>query len=176
MRFLLVEDDPSHAALMRGQLTRTDTDIVHVETVSRAIQTLESKPGFDLVLLDQQLPDGLGFEVHDWLRAHGFVLPVIFVTAESEIERVVRATLDGAQGYVVKRPGYLVQLAAEVARVLHGSGSSHAVTRAEFEEAERQRLTAALARHEWNVSATARALGIGRGKLRSRMAALGIDG
>ncbi|MDP6980266.1 MAG: response regulator [Myxococcota bacterium] len=176
MRFLLVEDDPSHAALMRGQLKRMKAEVLHVETVSQAIHALTGDAGFDLVLLDQRLPDGRGFEVHDWLRARGLVLPVIFVTAESETDQVIRASRDGAQGYVVKRPGYLVQLEAEIARALHGEREVRASTRAQFEEAERRKLTAALARHEWNVSATARALGIGRGKLRSRMRALDIEG
>ena len=45
---------------------------------------------------------------------------------------------------------------------------------ATFAETEKAALARALARHRWNVSATARSLGLSRGALRGRMARLGL--
>lgn len=47
--------------------------------------------------------------------------------------------------------------------------------REEFESQERSKLVGALDAHGWNVSATARALGMGRGRLRGVMARLGLS-
>ncbi len=48
-------------------------------------------------------------------------------------------------------------------------------SRTEFSDAERRALVEALNAHRWNVSASARALGITRGALRSRMRRCGLD-
>jgi len=48
-------------------------------------------------------------------------------------------------------------------------------SRVGFQERERDLLASQLERHRWNVSATARALGISRGALRGRMARLGLQ-
>ena len=48
-------------------------------------------------------------------------------------------------------------------------------SRASFEAGERRRISLALSRHRWNVSAAARSLGISRGALRGRMARLGLQ-
>ncbi len=58
-------------------------------------------------------------------------------------------------------------------RVAGGDDDGRA-SRARFEARERVVLSRVLERHRWNVSATARALGIGRGALRGRMARLGL--
>ena len=130
---------------------------------------------FDLVVLDQDLPDGMGFDVQQRLKESPTPPPVIFVTADDTAEHAVRAMKQGASGYVVKRPDYLIELNSEVSRILSTDEKVVAKNRTEYEERERSRLTQALERNQWNVSATARDLGMGRGKLRGRMAVLGID-
>jgi two-component system response regulator PilR (NtrC family) len=52
--------------------------------------------------------------------------------------------------------------------------SSDPESRGLFEERERMRLSQALSRHRWNVSAAARSLGLSRGALRGRMSRLGL--
>lgn len=175
MRFLLVEDDPSHVILMREQLSPHGAEVENVNTVAGAIRVLGQECSYDLVLLDQDLPDGYGFEVQEFLCSRGDAPPVIFVTSDDQAEHAVRAMQGGARSYVIKRPNYLIELDKEVSKVLHDRASAAAMTRSEYEGRERRRLAEALERNDWNVSATARELGIGRGKLRSRMASLGID-
>ncbi|MCP4036076.1 MAG: DNA-binding response regulator [bacterium] len=175
MRFLLVEDDPSHVILMREHLSPHGAEVENVNTVAGAIRILGREQPYDLVLLDQDLPDGHGFEVQEFLCARSDAPPVIFVTSDDQAEHAVRAMQSGARSYVIKRPNYLIELDKEVSKVLQDRGNATAMTRTEYEERESRTLAEALERNDWNVSATARELGIGRGKLRSRMAALGID-
>jgi DNA-binding NtrC family response regulator len=175
MKILLVEDDPSHTILMTSQLSGFGAEVMCTNSVGGAKQMIGAQSPFDLVVLDQDLPDGMGFDVQQHLRRSSKPPPVIFVTADDMAEHAVRAMKQGALGYVIKRPNYLIELVAEVSRVLSTDEKLIARNRSEYEKRERIRLTEALERNQWNVSATARDLGMGRGKLRGKMAMLGID-
>lgn len=175
MKLLLVEDDASHVMMMTEQLTGLGAEVVAVDTVAAAIRLLATDSIFDLAVLDQDLPDGSGFEVQDFLSKRSNPPPVLFVTADDRAEHAVRAMKSGARGYLVKRPNYLVELQKEVALIVDAPGVSASKTRSQHEERERSKLADALQRNRWNVSATARELGIGRGMLRNRMSVLGLD-
>lgn len=175
MKFLMVEDDPGHTALITAQLEGIGGEVESSRTVARAIRMLGSGSDYDLVILDRTLADGDGFEVQRCLKHVSNPPPVLFVTSEDRVEDAVTAMRDGAQGYVVKRPDYLAVLEKEVSRILNSPNRATVGNRTEYEVRERQKLIVVLERNQWNVSATARELGMGRGKLRSRMSALGID-
>jgi len=175
LRFLLVEDDPSCSFLMAEQLTELGAEVTTAETVADAIRRLGDGSTYDLVILDQELPDGTGFEVQEFLRGVREPPAVLFVTSDDLAEDAVRAMKAGARGYVIKRPRYLDELKKEVSVFLSAVSSRPKGYRAEYEQRERLELIAALERNEWNVTATARELGVGRGKLRRRMASLGIN-
>jgi DNA-binding NtrC family response regulator len=175
MKLLLVEDDPSHAELMREHLSGLGAEVVAVDTIAGAMRLLESKTRFDLAVLDQDLPDGSAFDVQNFLNDGANPLPVLFVTADDQVEHAVLAMKQGARAYVVKRPDFLTQLTSEVSSIGNAFSGSVSRSRGAYEERERRRLSEALERNRWNVSATARELGIGRGMLRSRMSALGLD-
>jgi DNA-binding NtrC family response regulator len=160
---------------MSSQLTGLGAEVLCANTVGSAMQMIGTQSPFDLVVLDQDLPDGMGFDVQQHLRESSTPPPVIFVTADDTAEHAVRAMKQGARGYVIKRPNYLIELISEVSRVLSKGKTVAARNRSEYETRERIRLTEALERNQWNVSATARELGMGRGKLRGKMAMLGID-
>ena len=175
MKLLLVEEDASHAVMMTEQLTELGAEVVAVDTVAAAIRLLATGYVFDLAVLDQDLPDGTGFEVQEFLSKRSNPPPVLFVTSDDHAEHAVLAMKRGARGYLVKRPDYLVDLIKEVALIVDAPGSSTSRSRSQYEERERRKLSEALQRNRWNVSATARELGIGRGMLRTRMFALGLD-
>ena len=175
MRFLLVERLPSRAVQIAEALSRFRAIALHATDVAQA-RTLVAREGrVDLVVLSELAQAGDAFGLVEWLRARCGDVPILFLGEDGHIEHAVRAIQGGARGYVVRRDGYLPRLAEEVARLLRESQAEAALTRSAFESEERRRLAAVLARHRWNVSAAARALGMSRGKLRSRLAALQMD-
>ncbi len=77
--------------------------------------------GFDLVLLDWNMPKMSGIEALRAIRQGGHKTPVIMVTTEAEKSRVIEAIKSGANDYLIK-PFSPDQLAAKVKHVV-GAGS-----------------------------------------------------
>ena len=176
-RILLVEDDATHALLMKARLSELGVQIEEATTRTAAQQAL-SERSFELVILDMPLPDGTGLEIQDWLARQGEVPLILFVTSDDLVEQAVKAVRSGAGDYVVKRPNYLERMFEAVVELLDSLTTSPPAElkgRSEFEQRERADLLQALEEHRWNVSATARALGMSRGKLRGRMRALDLE-
>lgn len=99
---LVVEDDPSHAELIKRSLEDAAEEyrleIVGTMTAARiAVERLS--PG--LVLTDYRLPDGDGSELVAMVAG---VLPVIVMTSHGSEKFAVEAMKIGAQDYVVKSP------------------------------------------------------------------------
>ncbi len=99
---LVVEDDPSHAELIKRSLEDAAEEyrleIVGTITAARiAVERLS--PG--LILTDYRLPDGDGSELVSMVA--GF-LPVIIMTSHGSEKFAVEAMKIGAQDYVVKSP------------------------------------------------------------------------
>lgn len=101
MRILLVEDEASHAELIRRAFDRGDDVVLEVvPTLAQARQVLAgSSP--DLVIADHLLPDGSGFEL---LASDGVEpqFPVVIMTSHGDEQLAVEAMKAGAVDYVVK--------------------------------------------------------------------------
>jgi two-component system, OmpR family, response regulator RegX3 len=121
VKVLLVEDDPSIAAVVRRGLGDAGFEVLHVETGAAAL----AADGYDFVLLDLGLPDTDGFDVCREIRTKSHV-PVIIVTARGdELDRVVGLEL-GADDYVVK-PFGMRELVARIRAVLRRGGGQDGV-------------------------------------------------
>jgi DNA-binding response OmpR family regulator len=104
MRLLLVEDDDRVAAALAAVLDRHGFEVVHVRSGEETLERLlpgGGEPCFDVVLLDLGLPDRDGFEVCGRIRRTSSV-PVIMVTARSDVRSRVHGLNLGADDYVVK--------------------------------------------------------------------------
>ena len=112
IRVLYAEDGTQDAELTRAHFEREAPDF-HLEIVAsgaRCLQCLEEQ-SFDLLLLDNRLPDMDGLEVLAKLRAEGRTLPVVMVTGVGDEDAVVRALRAGAADYVSKSDkNYLAKL------------------------------------------------------------------
>ncbi|TDC66071.1 response regulator transcription factor [Streptomyces hainanensis] len=100
MRLLLVEDDEHVAAALVAVLSRHGFDVVRARGGEEAI-TLVRDRTFNVVLLDLGLPDVDGFEVCGRIRRVASV-PVIMVTARSDVRSRIHGLNLGADDYVVK--------------------------------------------------------------------------
>ena len=122
VKVLLVEDDPSIAAVVTRGLSDAGFEVMHVDSGKAAL----AAEGFDFVLLDLGLPDMDGLDVCRDIRAKSQV-PVIIVTARSdELDRVVGLEL-GADDYVVK-PFGMRELIARIRAVLRRGGIADTVS------------------------------------------------
>jgi len=115
-QLLIVDDEPAITQVLRERLEREGFGVHAVATGEEALAALEVG-AYDLLLLDVGLPGMDGFEVLRRMRARGYDLPIIVLTArDEEIDRVVGLEL-GADDYVVK-PFSPRELAARVRALL----------------------------------------------------------
>jgi two-component system alkaline phosphatase synthesis response regulator PhoP len=116
-RILLVEDEPSLVLTLSDRL---NSEGYEVETAGDGATALDRALGasFDLILLDVMLPGGMdGFDVCRELRQRGVQVPVLMLTARSQVvDRVVGLKL-GADDYVAK-PFETIELLARIEALL----------------------------------------------------------
>src|SRR2546429_690203 len=97
---LLVEDDDFHALLVTKALERAldGAVIARAGSVAGAAE-LANGSEWSLAVVDHNLPDGLGMEVLDTLRAHDPTLPIVMITGQGSEETEIEAFLYGASYY-----------------------------------------------------------------------------
>jgi len=116
-KILLVEDDTMIASGLIYALEQEGYIVTHCQNVAETLRLI-STTQFDLAILDMQLPDGTGSQIHESLK--GKNTAVIFLTVVDDEGNIVRAFESGAADYVTK-PFRLRELLARVQRVLNTS-------------------------------------------------------
>ncbi len=101
-RILVVDDEPNNLQLLRQILKGK----YHISLATSGIQAVELAEKFepDLVLLDIMMPDVDGYETCNMLKSSlkTAKIPVIFVTAKTEMEDEKRGFDVGAVDYITK--------------------------------------------------------------------------
>ena len=110
-KILLLEDDSALGNGIRLALQGQDVHITLCGSLARARQALEES-GFNLLILDVNLPDGSGLELLRQVRQSGTV-PVILLTANDMEMDIVTGLESGADDYITK-PFSLAVLRARV--------------------------------------------------------------
>jgi len=131
MRNVLIADD--HAVTRHGirQLLRDAFDGVEVVGVGdgdAALAELSSRP-WDLILLDVMMPGPSILEMLARIRAVDSSVPVLVLTASSEIEYVIETMKAGANGLIHKHHA-VDDLLEAVQRIAEGGTYLHAETAA----------------------------------------------
>ncbi|WP_413584723.1 response regulator transcription factor [Bdellovibrio sp. HCB274] len=101
-KIFLLEDDPILGKAIQIQLELEQFDVHWAQTLSSGREIFKTQPGIDLFLLDVNLPDGNGYEFCEWLRSEGITSPIMFLTARTDEESVVRGFEHGANDYIRK--------------------------------------------------------------------------
>ncbi len=102
-KILLVEDDPSLGDGLEKRLRDEGFTILRARTLADADREFRAAAGeLDLLLLDWMLPDGQGIDFLRRLRGEGATLPVILLTARSEVVDRVLGLEMGANDYLPK--------------------------------------------------------------------------
>ena len=101
---LVVDDNEDNRYTLTRRLTREGYTNLTIATNGReALGLLQSKP-FDLILLDIMMPEVNGYEVLEHMKADPGLreIPVIMISALSEMDSVVRCIELGAEDYLPK--------------------------------------------------------------------------
>jgi two-component system response regulator TctD len=101
LRLLLVEDtfDMAEAIMIRLGRSGIACDLAKTLEEARACVTVQR---YDVIVLDINLPDGLGTELLKEIRARGERTPVLMLTAEFSVDDRVSSLNSGADDYLVK--------------------------------------------------------------------------
>lgn len=104
LRVLHVEDNPIDAMRARQMLSRARSIKAEVETVPSLSVALErlGQIGFDVVLLDLNLPDSEGLETFSSLSCASPATPVVVLTSAAEEALGMAAVQLGAQDFLLK--------------------------------------------------------------------------
>lgn len=100
-QILIVDDEPANVQVVAEALA--GFDLYFATNGARALQMAVSQP-FDLILLDVVMPNMDGFEVLRWLKSEAKTqhIPVIFITAMTDVNDEARGFDLGAVDYIVK--------------------------------------------------------------------------
>ncbi len=114
IKILTVEDEKPISNLIKINLLDAGYDCECAFNGEQAIEMIE-KNNYDLILLDLMLPKVDGYELFEYIKP--LEIPVIFLTAKSDVKDTVKGLKLGAEDYLTK-PFEIMELLARVERVL----------------------------------------------------------
>lgn len=122
---LVVDDEPMARTLLRLMLVRAGFDVVEAEDGFDALDKLKQDAP-DVMILDVMMPGMDGFSVCETVRAAPTTseLPIIMLSAKTDLDSVNRGLRLGANKYLTK-PISPEELTRQVRDVLQEYSSSH---------------------------------------------------
>ena len=128
MEILIVEDESAIADFLERGLSREGFTVQAVADGAEG-ERLALNHAFDLILLDRMLPGRDGLEVLAAIRRSKPALPVILLTAKTEVADRIEGLDQGATDYVAKPFSFEEQVARVRAHLRHAD--SEAATKLE---------------------------------------------
>ena len=101
MHILLVEDNQDLGDAVATRLEQLGHTVLWLQDGDEVVATIRLEQ-FDALVLDLMLPNKSGLEIIKHLRGSGSVLPIVVITARSEIDDKVSLFDLGADDYLVK--------------------------------------------------------------------------
>jgi class 3 adenylate cyclase len=100
---LVVDDYPTNRLKLSLVLKQQGHTVAQAESGSQALDMLRAEP-FDLVLLDILMPEMDGYEVLREIKSDSSLrdIPIIVISAQDELESIVRGIELGAEDYLPK--------------------------------------------------------------------------
>lgn len=115
-KVLLVEDDPQISKVLSMNLSLSGYGVFTADTVNEARHKL-GLDRFEIILLDVNLPDGNGIDLCHEVRSSGVETPILFLSARTDEETVVRAMNIGAEDYI-RKPFGVEELKVRMSKAL----------------------------------------------------------
>ncbi len=119
---LVVEDDIYLNGGLCALLKREGYGVSSADCRKKALEQIENRE-FDLLILDNMLPDGFGTDICREIRESGNTVPVLILSAMDDELQIVRGLDSGADDYVTK-PFKLLELLSRVNALLRRRSSA----------------------------------------------------
>ena len=117
-KVLVVDDEKLIVKGLRFSLEQEGMEVDCAYDGEEALEYARAKE-YDIVLLDVMLPGKDGFELMDLMKEAK--IPVIYLTAKSDVGSKIRGLRSGAEDYIVK-PFEVLELLVRVEKVLERTG------------------------------------------------------
>ncbi|POP31072.1 DNA-binding response regulator [Lactonifactor longoviformis] len=98
-KLLLIEDDDAISFGISSALKKKGYQVTACSSMEQAKGLLPG--GYQLILLDLNLPDGSGYELCRWVKQR-MDTPVIFLTVRDEVRDITKGLDMGADDYITK--------------------------------------------------------------------------
>ncbi len=116
MKILLIEDEEKIADFVLHGFQLAKFDVDHISDGREGLQAINTTH-YDLIILDEMLPSLSGFFILRELREKGNSVPVVMLSAKTELHDRLTGFEIGADDYVAK-PFFIEELIARVRAVL----------------------------------------------------------
>ena len=121
---LLVEDDSTLSFIVQDALTREGFDVVCASNGEFGLKLFkEAEP--DIIVADVMMPKMDGFEMVRLIRLTAPAVPVLFLTARTALDDVVKGFELGANDYI-RKPFQILELVVRIKALL--KRNSHGIT------------------------------------------------
>jgi len=100
-KILLVEDDPNFGTVLKDYLALNDYNVTHAKDGIEGLIMFKNND-FDLCILDVMMPRKDGFSLAQDIRSSNKEIPIIFLTAKTLKDDVLRGYQVGADDYLNK--------------------------------------------------------------------------
>lgn len=100
-KILLVEDDPNFGTVLKDYLKLNNYDVTHAKDGLEGLISFKNDD-FDICILDVMMPKKDGFTLAKDIRSVNTDIPIIFLTAKSMKEDILRGYQVGADDYLNK--------------------------------------------------------------------------
>lgn len=129
-RILYVEDEPALGKIVKESLQSRNYDVIMAEDGLSALKIFPSSQA-DICVLDIMLPNMDGYTLALSIRKLSPQMPILFLTAKSQVDDVVKGFQSGGNDYL-KKPFSLEELIVRIENLLNLTNSQKQQTKQEI--------------------------------------------
>ncbi|RXJ75670.1 two-component system response regulator [Arcobacter sp. F155] len=102
MKLLFVEDEDDLIEIISDTLDKLDTNYLTAKNGEEALELVEKNPDLSMIITDINMPVMNGLEMIEELKQKDINLPIIVMSAHTELEYINKAKELGVNDYLLK--------------------------------------------------------------------------